>query len=145
MSLFAEELSIGEILNLGTYEVTKGELLEFASQWDPQAFHVNEAVAAGGAFGTLIASGIHTMAIFQRLAVLGAMSRWQVIDGVQLRSVRFLAPVRAGSELAGHLVVDNVVIERSRRRALVTKTGWLNAGDTRVIELISDAYVRTRE
>jgi len=145
MSLYAEDIAIGAVLDLGTHRVTKRELVEFASRWDPQDFHINDSAGQASRFGTVIASGVHTLAVFQRLSVLAAEQHWHVIAGVELRTVRFLAPVRAGTELAGHLRVDEVVLDRTRGRGLVTKTGWLDDGERRVIELVSDAYVRSRD
>ena len=48
------------------------EIVDFASRWDPQPFHVDDEWARDGVFGEVIASGVHSFAIFQRLAVLGA-------------------------------------------------------------------------
>jgi acyl dehydratase len=144
MSLYAEDIAIGAVLELGTHRVTKRELVEFASRWDPQDFHINDAAAQASRFGAVIASGVHTLAVFQRLSVLAAERQWRVIAGVELRTVRFLAPVRAGTELSGYLRIDDVVLDPTRGRGLVTKTGWLDDGDRRVIELVSDAYVRSR-
>ena len=63
--LYAEDLVIGSAWDLGSYVVTEPEIIEFARQWDPQGFHVDPDVAAAGYFGGIIASGIHTMAIFR--------------------------------------------------------------------------------
>ena len=41
----------------------------FAAQYDPQAFHMDEAAAAKSHFGALCASGWHTVAVWMRLRV----------------------------------------------------------------------------
>lgn len=71
-TVYAEDLAVGDILDLGSYKMTVEDLHEFSVQWDPQRFHIDEEFAQKGHFGGIIASGIHSLAIFQRLAVLGA-------------------------------------------------------------------------
>ena len=79
--LYAEDLPVGSTVELGSHAVTLEEMLEFARQWDPQGFHTDPEVAAAGHFGEVIASGIHTLGIYQRLSVEGAVGRWAVIAG----------------------------------------------------------------
>lgn len=141
--LFAEDLVEGHTFELGSYVVTHGEILLFAGQWDPQDFHTDDDAAAAGFFGEVIASGIHTLAVFQRLSVLGAYNRWAVIAGRTLRDVQFRSPVRAGQELTGTLKVTNVDLGRPGR-ALVVTEGALVTGDTTVLTVGLDMYVRTR-
>jgi acyl dehydratase len=45
------------------------DIKRFASEFDPQAFHLDEAAAEGTTFKGLAASGWHTAAIAMRLAV----------------------------------------------------------------------------
>ena len=59
---FFDDFSVGEMFTFGDYLVEEYEILEFATRYDPQPFHVDAAVAAASAFGGLIASGWHTCA-----------------------------------------------------------------------------------
>ena len=78
----AEDFTVGEECDLGTYEVTEQEVIAFASHWDPQDIHIDPGHAeTGGRYGGLIASGLHTLAILQRLQVLGRREHWNVIAG----------------------------------------------------------------
>lgn len=144
MTRYAEDLTVGEVIELGSHTVGEAELLDFAAAWDPQDFHVDEAVAADGYFGGLIASGVHTMAVYQRLSVLGAYRHWSVIGGRGLRDVRFLRPVRPGDTLTGTMTIDAVELD-DRGRGLVTTTGDLLDADGRaVFSLLTEAYLRRR-
>lgn len=141
---YAEDLTVGEVIDLGSYTVTETELVEFASQWDPQDFHVDRAVAENSYFGGLIASGIHSMAVLQRLSVDGVYRHLKVIGGRGLRDVRFWRPVRPGDALTGTMRIDEVVLD-DHGRGLVTSTGQLRDPEgNRVLDLISEAYVRRR-
>ncbi|WP_024793991.1 MaoC/PaaZ C-terminal domain-containing protein [Tomitella biformata] len=144
LTIYAEDLRKGAAHQLGSHTVTEAELVEFAAQWDPQGFHIDRSVADAGQFGGLIASGIHTLAIYQRLSVVGIFDDWAVIAGRELRSVRFLRPVRPGDALTGTVVIEDIVFD-DRARALVTTSAELvdGAGD-RVLSLLMDAYVHAR-
>jgi acyl dehydratase len=141
--LLAEDLTVGLEIDLGTYTVSGDEIVEFATQWDPQPFHIDHDAAAKGYFGEVIASGAHTLAVFQRLAVLGAYRYWDVVAGRAIREVHLLRPVRAGTELHGTLTVTAVEPNRPDR-SLVTKIGRLQEDDAVVMTVEFDAYVRRR-
>lgn len=141
---YADDLRIGRVYPLGSYVVSEDELVDFARQWDPQSFHVDAAAAASGAFGGLIASGIHTLAIFQRLAVQGAFADWQVIAGRRLVDVEFRRPVRPGDTLTGSMTIDDIVVD-DRGRALVTAAAALVDQDERtVLTTVIEVLVRAR-
>ena len=61
--IYYEDLEIGAKQNFGRYEVTREEVIEFAKQYDPQAFHLDDDAAARTHFGRLSASGWHTCAM----------------------------------------------------------------------------------
>ena len=139
--LRAEDLAIGELLDLGEYTVSKREILDFAGQWDPQPFLVDEGLAAQGYFGGVIASGMHTVSVFQRLAVLGAYRHWDLIAGRAIRDIQLLRPVRPGTVLQGSLTVERVSMTHPDR-ALVTKVGQLHDGVSSAMTIELEAYIR---
>jgi acyl dehydratase len=140
---YAEDLTAGLVIELGEYRASEDEMVGFARQWDPQPFHTDPAAAAGGYFGGVIASGLYTMGVLQRLAVLAAYRDWAVIAGRQIREVRMLAPVRPGAVLAGRLTIDEVTPAKPDRSLVVT-TGELRAQDTVVLRAIFEFYLRRR-
>lgn len=141
--LYAEDLPIGTVIALGSYTPTHEEIIEFATQWDPQGFHIDEQVAAAGFFGEVIASGIHTTAIFQRLAVLGAYRHWAVVAGRRIRDIELPAPVTAGLELHGTLEVLEVQ-HRRPDRSLVVAVGRLASATGLVMEKTVEMYLARR-
>ncbi len=141
--LYAEDLVIGSEWDLGSCVVTESEIIEFARQWDPQGFHVDPDIAAAGYFGGIIASGIHTMAIFQRLAVPAVFDRWATIAGRGMRDVRLLRPVRPGTTLTGTMIVDVVDLHHPDR-ARVEMTGRLVEDGGTVLEMTMEISARRR-
>ena len=139
----AEDLSIGQIIDLGEHRVSREEIVDFASKWDPQPFHLDADFAATTRFGELIGSGLHTMAIYQRLAVLGAYRHWAIIAGRRIREVGFTKPLRPGTTVRATVVVDTVTPE-SADRSLVRKTGRVLQGDHVLMTLKIDVYVLRR-
>ena len=140
----AEEMPLGVEIDCGSYELTEQEIIEFGTLWDPQYFHIDPDAAAHSTFGGVIASGVHTTAIFQRLATLAVYNRYDVIAGREIRALRFLRPVRAGDVLTGIVVLRS--LEPARRgRCLVTIVGTLrNQEGVPVLDLEVDSLVRSR-
>lgn len=138
----AQDLRVGTRYELGEYHVSTDEIVEFARRWDPQYFHVDPVAAEQSIFGGLIASGLHTMAIFQRLSVERVYQHWAVIAGRRLRDIELVSPVRGGMTLSG--VVEIEAIRLEPKRALVTTRGQLSADGRKVMESVFETYVHSR-
>ena len=146
VGLYAEDARVGVPRDLGSYTVTEAEIIEFASRWDPQFFHTDtERAAAEGALGGLIASGIHTMAIYQRLEITSRTEHWHVIGGTGIDNLRLRRPVRPGDVLTGTTTVTDRLLEPERGRGLLTFAGELtNPTGENVLSLSMTAYLHTR-
>jgi acyl dehydratase len=95
---YLEDIVIGEVRESSTRTVTGDELLEFARRYDPQYFHADPDAARDSIFGELIASGIHTAALWRILdQEISGDIRW--ICGIAWEEVRWPHPVRAGDTL----------------------------------------------
>ena len=73
--------------------------VDFAKEFDPQPFHLDDAAARKTVFGGLAASGWHTAAMTMRLLVEGDLKPAGGIIGLGLRRVPLAAAVRPGDEL----------------------------------------------
>jgi hypothetical protein len=60
-----EDMPVGSTRDLGTITPTAEEIVAFATQFDPQPFHLDEEAAKQSVFGGLCASGWHTCHGFQ--------------------------------------------------------------------------------
>jgi len=141
--LYADDLTVGLTVALGQRTVTTQEIIELATAWDPQPFHVDEEAGRRSRFGTIIGSGLHTMAIFQRMAVEHAYSRWAVIAGRAIRDVQLTAPLRPGATVTGSLKIT-AIVPVDDRRSLVTKRGLIHDGDVQLMKMELDAYIARR-
>ena len=61
--LYFDDISLEYSSLVGTYEITREEIVEVATRWDPQPFHVDEQAADRSVFGGLTASSLHLFAI----------------------------------------------------------------------------------
>lgn len=95
-----EDVAVGTVLEFGSYEVTREEMVSFAEQYDPQPFHVDEAVARESMFGGIVASGWHTCAMTMRLLVDNYLNESGCMGSPGIESLRFPNPVRPGDVLS---------------------------------------------
>jgi acyl dehydratase len=142
--LGAEALKIGESIDLGTYEITKEEIVAYASKWDPLPMHVDEKAGAASHFGQIIASGMHTLAIMQLLSVLGAYRHWDVVAGRSISDLSLLRPVLPGMTLQGYLAIDDVE-RRPSGRWIVHHVNTLSADGQFVLQMHQGSVVRTHQ
>jgi acyl dehydratase len=116
MARYFEDYEIGSIERFGSYEMTRDEMIEFASRYDPQPFHLDdEAAAANPIFRELSASGWHTAAAAMRMLVdQGRKTGNSSMGSPGVEELRWLKPVYAGDVLT--LQVE--VIDKSAPRSL---------------------------
>ena len=66
---YFEDIVVGEVRDLGGHTFERDEIIDFATQFDPQFFHMSEDGGKRSLFGGLCASGWHTAATFIRQVV----------------------------------------------------------------------------
>lgn len=108
MTIYFEDFTPGRVFELGSVDVTEDEIVEFATRYDPQPFHVDPAAAAETMFGGLIASGWHTCSMCMRLLVDGLLSDSTSLGSPGMDQIRWTAPVRPGDRLTARSVVEEV-------------------------------------
>ena len=70
---YLEDLRVGQKFTSGTYVMEAARIKEFAAEFDPQPFHLDERAAQASIFKGLAASGWHTAAVAMRLLVTGGL------------------------------------------------------------------------
>jgi acyl dehydratase len=66
---YLEDFAVGQTFRSGRLRISKEQIKVFASEFDPQPFHLDEAAARDTIFQGLSASGWHTAALTMRLLV----------------------------------------------------------------------------
>jgi len=105
MTRYFEDFQAGDVFELGNHTVTAAEIIDYARQFDPQPFHVDESAAVAGPFGGLIASGWHTGAMWMRIYVDSVLNDTISMGSPGIEELRWLVPVRPGDTLSARLTV----------------------------------------
>lgn len=96
---YLEDFSIGQKFGSDCCATTADEIIEFATQFDPQPFHVDDQAAKETFFGGLAASGWHTASLTSRLLINSQFQPAGGIVGLGIDELRWHNPVRPGDEL----------------------------------------------
>lgn len=91
----------------------EARIRSFATEFDPQLFHLDAAAARDTVFRGLAASGWHTAAATMRLLVDSGLSPAGGIVGAGFDELRWPRPVRPGDELR----VESEVLEVRRSKS----------------------------
>ncbi len=103
----------GMVLCGGRRTVTEQEIIEFATRYDPQWFHIDPVRAAGSRWQGLIASGWMTCAIAMQLAVANVLRDSESIGSPGAEQLKWLNPVRPGDEVELRMEVLDSRLSRS--------------------------------
>jgi len=145
--LYFEDLHPGMKFNSNrSYRVTAEEIKEFAEQYDPQPFHLDEAAGESSFFKGLAASGWLTAAIVMRLRVESIHIAGGMI-GAGVEEIRWMQPVRPGDSLRTEAEILNVRHSNSRPQYGIvrSRTVVFNQRDEIVMRSIVNFLAPLRE
>jgi len=94
-----EDFAPGQEYDLGTVTVTKDDILEFASEFDPQPFHLDEAAGEASLLGGLAASGWHTASLVMRLLATGLLNKTAGRGSPGISKLQWKRPVFPGDTM----------------------------------------------
>ncbi len=144
---YYEDLVVGTKASFGCYEVTREEVIEFASKYDPQPFHLSDEAAAQTYFGRLSASGWHTAAMAMRMAVENMKGhRSASLGSPGIDELKWLKPVYPGDTLRCESELLDKRVSQSRPDMGITKgrTTVFNQHDEAVMTFVANGLIRTR-
>lgn len=110
-----DDHAVGQSFECAVHEVSAQEIMQFARQWDPQPWHIDEDAAKASVFGALTACSAHIFSIYCITS-----QQWQ--NGRQLQALaslgfddlRMLGPVFAGDRLQCFSSVDSARVSVSK-------------------------------
>lgn len=111
---FLEDLIPGATFHTQTLTIDAVALRAFATQFDPQPFHLDSTAAATSVFGTLVASGWHTAALTMRLLVTGELQLAGGVVGLGVTDLRWPQAMLPGDTLSA--VVEGLAVQPSASR-----------------------------
>lgn len=120
---YLEDFEAGRSYELGSFSLTDEQIIDFATQFDPQAFHIDPAAAEESVFGGLIASGWHTVGCVMRLMVDNLIPPQSALGSPGIDNLRWLQPVRPGINYRAVYTVDSVRDSKSKPdRGMISTT-----------------------
>lgn len=132
-----DQFSEGQSYVTKSAVLSREEILDFATKYDPQYFHIDEEAAKQSHFGEIIAAGAHILSILWRewvhLDILGK----DCIAGVGLDEVEFKKPVYPGDVIYAEVYVHKMTpLNDGKRGILHLKFIGKNQQETPIISCI---------
>jgi acyl dehydratase len=94
-----EDFVPGRVFETARRMLSEEDIVRFATEYDPQAYHTDAEAARRTPFGGLIASGWQTAAVTMRLMCDGYLLETSCVGSPGLDELRWLKPVRPGDSL----------------------------------------------
>jgi acyl dehydratase len=118
--LYLDDLYIGQRFTSGAYLMEEARIKEFAEEFDPQPFHLDEAAAEKSVFKGLAASGWHTASVAMRLLVTGGLPFADGIIGLG-GEIAWPKPTRPGDTLRVESQIMEIIPSRSKPNQAIVK------------------------
>jgi acyl dehydratase len=154
---YFEDIAVGERTAVGRHTFTADEIKTFATRFDPQPFHVDEAAAERSHFGRLAASGWHSAVVWMRLMVAERRRQAEAARGrgervaamgpaLGLRDLKWLKPVYVDDTVTYESEVIETRVSESRPNLglLTVRSTGVNQRGELVISFISTTFVERR-
>ena len=143
---YHEDMVPGASATYGDLTVTRDAIIAFATAYDPQPIHLDEAAAKASIVGGLCASGFHTCALMMRLLCDHFLLRSTSLGSPGLDEVKWLQPVRPDDHLAVRISILETRDLQSRPEVGISKMRFelLDAAKRPVLEAITNQLMRRR-
>jgi acyl dehydratase len=124
MTFSYEDFEVGSAHQLGSHTFGREEIVEFASKYDPQPFHLSEEGGTASHFGGLVASGWHTCSAMMGILVREHLSDSTSMGSPGLDNIRWLKPVRVGDTVRLTVRVLSKRVSASKPDRGLVATRW---------------------
>ena len=145
--LYFEDIVVGQKNSFGHYEVTMEEVLEFATKYDPQPFHLDNEAAAQTHFGRISASGWHSCAMTMRMMVDNMKVNQQAgLGSPGVDEIRWLKPVYPGDTLRveSEILSKRQSVSKPEMGSFQGRNTVFNQHNEAVMTMVSTGLIRVR-
>jgi acyl dehydratase len=142
-----EDLTEGLSMTFGPKKVERDEIIRFATEFDPQPFHLSEEGGKASLFGGLAASGWHTASMLMRLMCDGFLLDSSSLGSPGLEGLKWLKPVLAGDDIRARMLVLETRPMKSKPHVGLIRSVWeaINQRDEVVMTVESWSMYGRRE
>ncbi len=150
---YVEDIQVGQRTELGSFTFTAELIKQFARQFDPQPFHLDEEAGRASLFGGLAASGWHVGSVGMKLLVTQRRSEMETAGAEPamgpspgFRELKWIKPVLAGDTLtyASEIVELRQSASRPQWGILHAQTTATNQRGELVYSFVGIAFVPRR-
>ena len=135
--LYLDDLHVGQRFKSGSYLMEAARIKEFAAEFDPQPFHLDEAAAEASVFRRLAASGWHTAAVAMRLLAAGGLPFANGIIGLG-GEIAWPKPTRPADTLQVESEIIEITPSRSKpQQGIVTVRSTMFNQDREAVYLLT--------
>jgi len=124
MSVSYEDLEVGKTYDVGSHTFTRDEIVRFATQFDPQPFHLDEAGGEASMFGALVASGWHTCSVMMGMLARNLLNGSTSMGSPGVDEIRWYKPVRVGDTITMTNAVLGKRVSASKPDRGIVDTQW---------------------
>jgi acyl dehydratase len=103
-----EDLHVGQVIDLGETTLSKKMIVDFATEFDPFPFHLDEEAANASLLGGLCASGWHTGALSLKMLIENFPSKLASAGGVGFTNLKWKKPVMVNDSIGGTVTISNL-------------------------------------
>ena len=115
MSLrFLEDFQRGQVFTGGHHIVDARQIIAFAREFDPLPIHLDPDAASRSMFGSLIASGWHSVSLLHRLIVENIVHDAELLGSPGVDRIEWVRPLRPGDAVSARVAVLEVRRSQSR-------------------------------
>jgi acyl dehydratase len=141
-----EDFEVGAVAVYGPRLVTREEIVAFAAEFDPQPMHLDEAAASATLLGGLGASGWHVCSLVMRTIADGFFNDSSSMGGPGVEELRWLKPLRPGTEIRVRVTVLERRPSKSRVGMGLTKFRYemIDAADSCIASMTATAMLGRR-
>ena len=142
-----EQFRAGQLIDAGAVAVSEEQIISFASQFDPQWFHIDPQRAGASRWHGLIASGWHTCCMAMKLVVDNVLTGSESFGSPGLTNLNWSNPVRPGDRLSLQIEVISVRTARLRPTLGIVRWNWRlrNQREAEVLSLEATSLFELRE
>jgi acyl dehydratase len=142
-----EDFKIGDVAIYGPRTITREEIVAFAAEFDLQPMHMDEAAASATLLGGLAASGWHGCALMMRMIADGFLLDSTSMGSPGIEEVRWLRPLRPGTELRLRVTVLDSRASKSRPDMGLTRMRYelIDAAGAVITSMISTMMFGRRQ
>lgn len=142
--MYFDDFQIGDTFQIKSVTIRKENMLAFASEYDPQQIHTDEAHGKSSKFGDIIAPGIMSF-----MSVWAEFVRSNIISdhfiAAQNFRINWFSPVFADDTLTGKVLINDLIPRNPYNGIVEVNLSIFNQQNKMVMDTTTEAILERRQ